>query len=198
MLAEGARRVEEAGVDTITFVEDAAEQFVVTTKDTFDAVTIGWGFHWIADHAELLRKLGDVVRECGAVVIIGDPYVAGVGDPPGAPYWSDEVDVALARYLADSREPERPVAPRASYRDLLLASPFAGVQEVIHSYETYEPDTLDAALGFRYSLAGVLDRLGERRAAFEREVHAVAPSVDISRRVLHHDRALVGRRTSLK
>lgn len=76
------------------------------------------------------------------------------------------------RYLADA-PPAGPVAGDRTDRpwdQLLRASPFHRVERIRVEYEVHDRIDVAGLIGFRYSLAHVLTRLGERRAAFEREV----------------------------
>jgi ubiquinone/menaquinone biosynthesis C-methylase UbiE len=199
MLAEGQRRVGVAGVDGITFVEGRAEDAPRLVTGRFDAVTIGWGFHWLSNHTALLDNLAQIVNDEGAIVIIGDPFArARTARATGrTPHWSDRLDEILGRYLVDTTDPQRPPAPTESYRDLLQASPFNDVSDVTFEYEAEHYDTLDAALGFRYSLAGVRERLGARLQEFEDELRLELRHVQPTTRLMwRHDHGFVGRKVA--
>ena len=67
--------------------------------------------------------------------------------------------------------------------------------ELTREYEVEEQLTLDGQIGFRYSLSWVLQELGDRRAAFEREAHQLlGDRVPPPLRMRRVDRALIGRR----
>jgi len=201
MLREGESRVRAAGVRNVRFQHGRAEEVTDIVGGVFDAVTIGWAFHWFTDHDGLLQRLDAVVHPTnGAVVIIGDPTQVASEDrssprreapaDPGA-----VIDRMLGHYLGGTPEPVRPPPPLASYRELLARSAFPRVEEVTSTYERVELLTIDAAIGFRYSLPGSLERLGDRRATFEEDVRRALGAFEPSRRVVSHvDRALVGRR----
>jgi hypothetical protein len=62
-------------------------------------------------------------------------------------------------------------------------------------YEAVVEPSLDAAIGFLYSLSGALDRLGDRKAAFEAEVQRALGDADLSPVTVRlTDSALIGRR----
>ena len=200
VLEEGARRVAAAGVSNIEFVEGAAERADRLTKGPFDAVTIGWGFHWLADPPSVLAMLSDLSpRGAGAVVIIGDPAAPGPAAEPGGeePPWHQSIDSILERYLAVTPGPPYPPGRGRPYREILAESPFSVVEDVAVEYRHQILDSPETRIGFLYTLAGTLDRLGGRRDDFEAEVREAIGEVAPRRRwILRRDHALVGRRSA--
>jgi hypothetical protein len=64
-----------------------------------------------------------------------------------------------------------------------------------YEYETEVRPSIDAALGVLYSLSNTLDRLGERRGAFEADVRAKLADADATPFTVRLvDSALIGRR----
>jgi hypothetical protein len=66
--------------------------------------------------------------------------------------------------LAAARDEGR----RPSLAERLAESAFARVERLRVEYDWVEQPSLDAAIGLLYSYGGVLERLGHRRAVFER------------------------------
>ncbi len=198
MLAEGRRRAAAAGVRNISFVQASSDDLAARAPElgTFAGVTISQAFHWMADQDRVLRALDPIVDPGrGAVAIVGF-----VKDPDFDRVWLDAppwnvVGEILARHLRDVPEAPRPAGRHDPFPALLARSPFPEVELLTHEHETVVHPSVEAAIGFHFSLSHVLTRLGERRAAFEAEVRealADADTTPVAVRLV--DSALVGRR----
>lgn len=194
MIEEGRRRAAAAGLRNLSFVLGGSDD-LSPTLGTFATVVISQAFHWMPDQDAVLRvldRLLDPVR--GAVALLGyvnqPDYNRVVVDRPP---WN-AVEPILRRHLAAAR-PRRGPAPHDPFPDILSRSPFCRTELLTYEYDAVVEASLDAAVGFHYSLGDLLPRLGDRRAAFEAEVRAElgdeAPSPIEARLV---DGALIGRR----
>ena len=110
------------------------------------------------------------------------------------PPW-DAVERILRRHLADAPEGPNPAGRHDPFPDILARSAFSRVELLTHEYEAVIQPSIDAAIGFHYSLGNVLTRLGERREAFEADVRAALAGADTSPFAVRlADSALIGRR----
>jgi hypothetical protein len=110
------------------------------------------------------------------------------------PPW-DTVEAILRRHLVDVPEGPSPAGRHDPFPDILARSAFSRVERLAYEYEAVIPPSIDAAVGFEYSLSHLLDRLGERRAAFESDVRAALVDADTSPLTVRlTDSALFGRR----
>ena len=197
MIEEGRRRVAAAGVDSLSFVVGGSDDLVRLTPElgTFDAVTISQAFHWMADQDAVLRALDNVVREGGAVALVGyvkqpDYNLVWLDRPP----WN-VVGTLLRRHLVGVPEGPSPAGRHDPFPELLARSAFSRVELVTHEYEAVVHPSAEAAIGFHYSLGSVLGRLGDRRDAFEEDVRAALADADTSPLTVRLvDSALVGTR----
>jgi SAM-dependent methyltransferase len=201
MIEEGRRRAAAAGIDNLSFVAGGSDDLVRLSHELgeFAAVTISQAFHWMSDQDAVLRALDPMVdRERGAVALVGyvkDPdYNVGWLDRPP---WN-AVEAILRRHLADVPEGPNPAGRHDPYPEILGRSTFSHVELLTHEYEEVVRPSIEATIGFRYSLGNLLGRLGGRRAAFEADVRAALADADTSpltvRRV---DSALIGHRPSV-
>ncbi|HEY1369238.1 MAG TPA: methyltransferase domain-containing protein [Gaiellaceae bacterium] len=195
MIEEGRRRAAAAGIDNLTFVVGGSDDLSVDLGE-FTAVTISHAFHWMADQDAVLRALDRLVdRKRGAVAIVG--YVK---DPSADAAWFDRppwnvVGSILREHLTDVPEGPNPRGRHDPFPDLLGRSAFSRVELLSYEHERTVRPSVDAAIGFPYTLSNVLDRLGDRRSAFEADVRAALADADTSPftvRVV--DSALIGRR----
>lgn len=197
MLEEGRRRTAVAKLDNLSFVLGGSDDLAGLSPGlgTFGAVTISQAFHWMADQDRVLRELDHLVEERGAVAIVG--YVK---EPDYNLVWLDRspwnvVMEILRRHLAGVPEGPRPAGRHDPFPELLARSAFSAVELLTNEYEAVVHPSIDAAVGYLYSVGGLLARLGERRAAFEagvREALAHADTSPLAVRLV--DSALIGRR----
>ena len=148
------------------------------------------------DQDAVLRALDALLdRERGSVALMG--YVK---DPDYNRVWLDRppwctVGAILRRHLVGVREGPSPAGRHDPFPEILTRSAFSRVELLAYEYEALIHPSIDAAVGFEYSVGNVLHRLGERRAAFESDVRAALVDADTSPLTARlTDSALIGRR----
>lgn len=201
MLEEGRQRAAAARVDNLSFVVGGSDDLprLSSRLGEFAAVAISQAFHWMADQDEVLRDLDNLLdRDRGAVALIG--YVK---DPDYNRVWLDRppwniVGQILQRHLAGVPDGPRPAGRHDPFPEILGRSAFSRVELVSFEYEAEIHPSIDAAIGYCYSLSSLLARLGERREAFETEVRDALAFADTSPFTVRLvDSALIGRRPSV-
>jgi SAM-dependent methyltransferase len=198
MIDEGRRRAAGAAADNLSFVVGGSDDLMRLSGDLgrFAAVVISQAFHWMADQDAVLRALDPLLdRERGSVALVG--YVK---DPDYNRVWLDRppwetVEAILGRHLTDVPEGPSPAGRHDPFPDILARSAFSRVELLTYEYDAVIHPSIDAAVGFEYSLGNLLDRLGERRAAFESDVRTALVDADTSPLTVRlTDSALVRRR----
>jgi SAM-dependent methyltransferase len=198
MIEEGRRRAAAAGVDHLSFVVGGSDDLPRLRSELgeFAAVTISQAFHWMADQDQVLRDLDDLLdRGRGAVALVG--YIK---DPDYNRIWLERppwntVDEILQRHAAGAPEGPRPAGRHDPFPEILERSAFSRIELLSYEYETDVHPSIDAAIGYQYSVGNLLARLGERRAAFEADVRAALADADTSPLTVRLvDSALIGRR----
>jgi SAM-dependent methyltransferase len=198
MIEEGRRRAGEEDVANLSFVVGGSNDLTQLASDLgqFAAVVISQAFHWMADQDSVLRALDRMLDEDrGAVVLVG--YVK---DPDYNRVWLDRppwdtVETILERHLSGVPEGPAPAGRHDPFPEILARSAFPRVELLTFEYEAIVHPSIDAALGYEYSLGNMLTRLGERREAFEAEVRATLRDADTSPLPISlTDSALIGRR----
>jgi SAM-dependent methyltransferase len=202
MIDEGRRRAASAAADNLSFVVGGSEDLTRLAGDLgqFAAVVISQAFHWMADQDAVLRALDPLLDpERGAVALVGyvkDPDYnrAWLDRPP----W-DAVEAILQRHLVGAPEGSSPAGRHDPFPDILARSAFSRIEQLTYEHEAVIHPSIEAAVGFEYSLANLLDRLGERRAVFESDVRAALVNVDTSPVTIRFtDSALIGRRPNVQ
>jgi SAM-dependent methyltransferase len=198
MIDEGRRRAAAAAVGNLSFVLGGSDDLARLAGDVgrFCGVVISQAFHWMADQDAVLRALDPLLdRHRGAVAIVGyvndaDYDRAWLARPP----W-DTVEAILRRHLEGVPVGPHPAGRHDPFPDILARSAFPRVELLAYEYEAVIHPSIEAAVGVQYSLANVLDRLGDRRPAFESDVRAALVDADTSPlRIRITDSALIGRR----
>ena len=199
MIEEGRRRAAGSQIDNLSFIVGGSDDLARLSPELgeFAAVTISQAFHWMADQDAVLRALDNLVdRERGVVALVGyvkdpDYNLRGWLDRPP---WN-AVEEIRRRHLADVPEGPNPAGRHDPYPEILARSAFSRIELLTHEYEQVVHPSIDAAIGYQYSLSNVLARLGERRAAFEADVRAALADADTSPLTVHLvDSALIGHR----
>jgi len=122
----------------------------------FRLVTIGRAFHWM-DGPLVLDRLSRITTQ---VALVGDSLPKSE---------AQSAVLAVARELVGERPPMK--QPTVRYAQALAASPFSDVLEL--TVEVDQTWTIDQLIGFAYSTSFArLERLGDRREEFERELRA--------------------------
>ena len=198
MIDEGRRRAASAAADNLSFVVGGSDDLtgLAAGLGQFAAGIISQAFHWMADQDAVLRALDPLLDpERGSVALVG--YVK---DPDYDRAWMDRppwdtVQAILRRHLVDVPEGPHPAGRHDRFPDILARSAFSRVEQLTYEYEAVIHPSIEAAVGFEYSLGNLLDRLGERRAAFESDVRAALVDADSSPFTIRlTDSALLGRR----
>jgi hypothetical protein len=150
------------------------------------------------DQDSVLRTLSEIVdRRRGAVALIGyvnqpdyNRVAVGLDREP----WN-KAEAILRRHLEGI--PERP-SPRGRHDPfpyILERSSFPRVELLSYEHEVEVQPSVEAAIGALYTLGSTLDRLGDRRTAFEAEVREALDDADTTPfRARLFDSALIGRR----
>jgi SAM-dependent methyltransferase len=198
MIDEGRRRAAAAEVDNLSFVVGGSDDLARLSSDLgqFAAVTISQAFHWMADQDSVLRVLDSLIdRERGVVAL-----VSYVKEPDYNLVWLDHhpwnvVEAIRERHLADVPGGPNPAGRHDPFPEILARSAFSRIELLTYEYETLVCPSLDAAIGYQYSLGNLLARLGERRVAFEADARTALATADTSPlTVCLVDSALVGHR----
>lgn len=163
---EGARRAARFGFGNVTFVEGGPHELTkLALYGTFQVATLGMSSAWLARPDELLASVSLLVPEQGgALVLLGGDSAAG----EQLYGWRSRLAQLLEQLSPGSLALARAAESRPALSDLLAHSSFTRLERVRVEYELPEQPSLDAAIGHLYSHAGVLERLGHRRAVFER------------------------------
>jgi SAM-dependent methyltransferase len=199
MIVEGRRRAAAAKIDNLSFIVGGSDDLARLSPalGEFAAVTISQAFHWMADQDAVLRALDGLLDlERGAVALVGyvkDPDY-NLGGWLDRPPWN-AVDEIRRRHLAGVPEGPTPAGRHDPYPEILARSGFSRVELLTHEYEQVVHPSIDAAIGYQYSLSNRLSSLGERRGAFEADVRAALADADTSPLTVRLvDSALIGHR----
>lgn len=99
------------------------------------------------------------------------------------------------RYVAGTPAGPHPRGRHDPFPDLLARSTFSDVELITHEHDAVIQPSVDAAIGFQYTLSNVLARLGDRRRVFEAAARTALAAADTSPIVARvTESALVGRR----
>jgi SAM-dependent methyltransferase len=118
MLAEGARRARESGIDNIRWVRAVAEDIPALELGTFRLVTFGQSFHW-TDRERVAEAVWEILEPGGALALIvhvhdGRPVPPGPGHPP-IPH--DAIRALIDSYLGPRRRAGQGFAAAHGDRD---------------------------------------------------------------------------------
>jgi SAM-dependent methyltransferase len=200
MIDEARRRAATGGVENLSFVVGGSDDLARLAPDlgVISGAMISQAFHWMADQDAVLRALDALLTgERSAVAIVG--YVK---DPDYNRIWIDRppwdaVEQILRRRLDGVPKGPSPAGRHDPFPDILARSPFSDLELLTHEHEAVVEPSVDAALGFHYSLGNTLAGLGEQREAFEAEVRTALADADTSPIAVRlTDSVLIGRRPS--
>jgi SAM-dependent methyltransferase len=200
MIEEGRRRAAAADVDNLSFILGGSDDLPRLTSELgeLSSVLISQAFHWMADQDGVLRTLDNLVeRKRGAVALIGF-----VKEPDYNRIWIDRspwnsVDEILQRYLLAAPTGPNPGGRHDPFPEIFRRSAFSSLELLSYEHDVEIRPSIDAAIGYHYSLGNLLTRLEDRRAAFEADVRAALTGADTAPftvRLL--DSALVARRSN--
>src|SRR5205823_11393529 len=110
------------------------------------------------------------------------------------PPWNTVAEIAR-RHLAGVPEGPSPAGRHDPFPEILARSAFSRIELLTYEYDAVVHPSIEAAIGFQYSLGNLLARLGERRAAFEADVRGALADADTSPLTVRFvDSALIGQR----
>lgn len=163
MLVEAAAYAASAGVANVTWVEGSSSN-LPTGSGRFDLVTMGRSFHWM-DRVDAVARLDNVVEDGGGLVIANDScLVRPVTD------WQQAIEETQNCFVTIDEHDRLPFSDDyRTHEEVLRCSPFSNVCRRVYEFDRMW--TVEQVVGYLYSTSMPLRRLlGDRRAAFEREV----------------------------
>jgi SAM-dependent methyltransferase len=177
MLAEGARRAREAGVDNIRWVEAVAEAIPTLDLAPCKLVTFGQSFQW-TDQVRVAEAVYDLLERGGALALVvhtveGRPQPEGPGFPP-IPH--DRIREIIRRYLGPRRRAGQGYRPDTyeRYEDALRRTRFGAPRSV---FAPGRPDIVrdvDGVLAGYLSMSFASPHLfGDLLGAFEADVRTL-------------------------
>jgi hypothetical protein len=198
MVEEGTRRAAVAGLENVRFAVGGSEDLATVGPDLgpLAGAVMSQAFHWMRDQDAVLRTLDSLLDPViGAVAI-----VAFVKDPDPNRIWLDrppwnQVEEIRRSYLNDLPPGPHPRGRHDPFPDILRRSAFSEVDLLTYEYAAMIQPSVDAAIGFQYTLSNILEQLGDRRGAFEAEARDALAEADTSTiQVRLTDSALIGKR----
>ena len=177
MLAEGARRAHEAGIDNIHWVEAVAEDIPGLDLGRFRLVTFGQSFQW-TDQVAVAEAVYDILEPGGALALVVHT-VEGRAEPEGPgypPIPHVEIRKIIRRYLGPRRRAGQGLRPDTfeRYADALVRTRFGAPRSV---FAPGRPDIVrdvDGVLAGFLSMSFAAPHLfGDRLGAFEADVRAL-------------------------
>jgi SAM-dependent methyltransferase len=200
MLDAGRQRAASEGIENLSFVLGGSDDLpkLKSSLGEFAAVVISQAFHWMRDQDSVLRTLSEIVdRRRGAVALIGyvnqpdyNRVAVGLDREP----WT-KAEAILRQNLEGVPEAPSPRGRHDPFPDILERSPFPRIELLSYEHEVEVQPSIETANGALYTLGNTLDRLGDRRTAFEAEVRKALDDADTTPfRARLSDSALIGRR----
>jgi SAM-dependent methyltransferase len=176
MLAEGARRAVQAGIDNIRWVQALAEDLPKLDLGRFRLVTFGQSFHW-TDRERVAEAVYEILEPGGALALIvhahaGRPQPSGPGYPP-IPH--DAIRALIDRYLGPRRRAGQGFAspPTDRYEDALARTRFGAPRQIFCAGRPDIVQDIDAVLANYFSTSFAAPHLfGDRRERFEADLRA--------------------------
>jgi SAM-dependent methyltransferase len=176
MLAEGARRAGESGVDTIRWVRAVAEDIPGLDLGTFELVTFGQSFHW-TDRERVAEAVWEILEPGGALALIvhahdGRPEPPGPGHPP-IPHAA--IRALIDTYLGSRRRAGQgfAAAPVHRYEDALAHTRFGRPLSIFAPARADIVQDIDGVLANYLSTSFAAPHLfGDRLDAFRADVRA--------------------------
>jgi ubiquinone/menaquinone biosynthesis C-methylase UbiE len=176
MLAEGARRAREGGVDNIRWVEAVAETIPTLDLGPCKLVTFGQSYQW-TDQVAVGEAAYDVLEPGGAIALVVHtvderPQPEGPGYPP-IPH--DEIRALVRRYLGPRRRAGQGFTPAFErYAEALARTRFGAPRSVFAPGRSDIVRDVDGVLAGYLSTSYAAPHLfGNRLEAFEADVRAL-------------------------
>lgn len=172
MLTEAAGQAQAAQITNVTWVQGSSEN-LPSQLGRFDLVAMGRSFHWM-DREHVLNALDDIVDDCGGLVIANDSCLVR-----STTTWQQAIADVQRCFLPPDWQASVPnmAGDHVSHQEVLARSAFGCVEQ--QTYQFTRTWTIEQAIGYLYSTSMPLRRLlGERRAAFEREVSDTLLAID--------------------
>ncbi|HEY6419690.1 MAG TPA: class I SAM-dependent methyltransferase [Candidatus Binataceae bacterium] len=176
MLREGRTVAGRAGIENIEWVCGSSED-LSSSLGTFRLVTMGESFHRM-DRRRTLQALYELINLDGGVAILGRGMPLPL--PPMTP-WRAAVSKVVRHYLGEIPLPwdYEPPPPEELHEAYLKRSRF---REPVQHSELFDAEwTVESIIGNLYSMSFCNRRLlGERAAAFERDLRSAILAVEPS------------------
>jgi SAM-dependent methyltransferase len=174
MLAAGARRAAEAGIDNIRWVQALAEDLPTLDLGKFRLVTFGQSFHW-TDRERVAEAVYDILEPGGALALIGHahagrPQPSGPGYPP-IPH--DAIHALIERYLGPGRRAGQGfwTDPVERHEAILARTHFEAPRQIFCAGRPDIVQDIDGVLANYFSASYAAPHLfGDRREQFEADV----------------------------
>lgn len=166
MLAEGRAAAARASIANIQWIRGSSEE-LSERRGGFRLVTMGESLHWM-DRQRTLEALYELVSDGGGIAIVGRGLPLPL--PPMTP-WRAAIVRVLRSYIGDRPLPwdHQPPPPEELHQALIRRSRFTGFVDYEEGFGVEW--TIESVIGNLYSMSFCNhDDLGERAAAFERDV----------------------------
>jgi SAM-dependent methyltransferase len=172
MLAEGKKRALAAGIGNVKFVAGSSDDLPVLRMSLghFRAALMGQSFHWMLEKDRVLEDLSAMIDQTAGAVAFVAPRRISIPDELRAA--QETLQEILERHLVNIPPGPHPQGRHEPFEEILKRSPFPRIEMIERVYETSRYPTIESLIGAEYTISHVLTRLGDNRAAFEREANA--------------------------
>lgn len=176
MLAVGAERAHEAGINNIRWIQALAEDIPTLNLGTFRLVTFGQSFHW-TDRERVAAAVYQILEPGGALALVhhssaGMPQPESPGCPP-IPH--DAIRAVIERYLGPRRRAGSGFAdlPTDPHEGPITRAGFKEFREVLCPGRGDIVQDCDGVMANYFSTSFAAPHLfGEQLDRFEAEVRA--------------------------
>ena len=177
MLAEAARRADQAGIANIRWAQARAEDIPALDLDAFQLVTFGQSFHW-TDRERVAEAVYGILEPGGALALIGHAH-AGRPRPPGPghpPIPHDAIRAIIRHYLGPDHRAGQGVAPPPvvdPHEDALARTRFGPPRRIVCAGRPDIVQDIDGVLANYLSTSFAAPHLfGDRLGDFAADVRA--------------------------